>query len=171
MAHLLKFVHDLLPLGVHAHQRAKIEDPKLKICPCCNTAKEDHTHHYLRCTTNKNREAALFTLIKGLIGTDSHPFGLSLAICIDYSLKDMDLPSQFPLDKQPTRHQATISHAVSEQSCIGFSHILRGFLTTSWTTLGASVHLADPTKTETAKSQHRIRQEALHLIHEFTRAI
>ena len=167
VAHL-KFVHDLLPLGVHAHQRAKIEDPKLKICPCCNTAEEDHTH-YLRCTANKNREAALFTLIKGLIGKDSHPFGLSLAICIDYSLKDVDLPSQFPLDKQPTRHQATISQAVSEQSRIGFSHILRGFFTTSWTTL-ASVHLADPTKTETAKGQHRIRQ-ALHLIHEFTRAI
>ena len=168
VAHL-KFVHDLLPLGVHAHQRAKIEDPKLKTCPCCNIAEEDHTH-YLRCTANKNREAALFTLIsKGLIGTNSHPFGLSLAICIEYSLKDMDLPAQFSLDKQPTRHQATISQAVSEQSCIGFSHILRGFLTTSWTTL-ASVHLADPTKTETAKGQHRIRQ-ALHLIHEFTRAI
>jgi hypothetical protein len=105
-----------------------------------------------------------------LIGTDSHPFGLALAICIDYSaLKDMDLLEQFPLDKHPTHHQETISQAISEQSRIGFQHILRGFLATSWTTL-ASVHLADTTQTENSKGQHRIRQ-ALHSIHEFTREI
>jgi hypothetical protein len=115
------------------------------------------------------RDAALFTLIKSLIGTESHPFGLSLSICIDYSLKDMDLPSQFPLDKHPTRHQETISQAINDQSQIGFPHILRGFLATSWQTL-ASVHVNDSTKTENSKGQHRIRQ-ALHSIHEFTREV
>ena len=167
VAHI-KFVHGLLPLGVHVHQRSKIDDPKLKLCPCCNIVQEDH-HHYLRCAANIKREAALFNLTKDLIGTDSHPFGLSLAICIDYSLKDKDLPSQFPLDKHPTSHQEAISQAINDQSQIGFPHILRGFLATSWQTL-ASVHVNDPTKIENSKGRHRI-QQALNSLHEFTREV
>ena len=71
--------------------------------------------------------------------------------------------------QHPTRHQEAISQAINDQSQIGFHHILRGFLATSWQTL-ASVHVNDSTKIETSKGQHRIRQ-ALHAIHEFTREV
>ena len=74
----LKLVHDLLPLGMQKHRCSAVADPTLKLCPS-----DEDKHHLLRCTANPIREAALFQLVKNLIGSDSHPddpFGLTLAI-------------------------------------------------------------------------------------------
>ena len=156
----LKFVHDLLPLGILNHQRAKVEDPALELCPCCRITDEDSSH-FLRCTDNTKCEAGLTMLTK-----DSHPFGLTLATCIGYHLKGIGIIDKFPIEKHLHQHQDLIRQVLSEQHQIGWHHMLHGFLATSCHTL-ASIHPAKTNQSDRSRGHQRI-QQAIQYTHGFT---
>ena len=92
----IKCVHDLQPLGMTNFRQSKIRDPTLKKCPCCNEVDEDQTH-FINCAANPKRTPSLAQLAKDLIGTDSHPFGITLATCTEHTLKGKISQSTFPL--------------------------------------------------------------------------
>ena len=106
---------------------------------------------------------------KGTHRKDSHPFGLTLATCIDYHLKDLDIIDQFPINKHLNRHQDLIQDVLLEQQQIGWHHMLHGFLATSWHTL-ASIHPTEIHRSDNSRGNQSI-QQAIQYIHEFTREI
>ena len=122
------------------------------------------------CTDNTKREARLIKLIKELIGKDSHLFGLALATCIDYHLKDLkNIIDQFPINKHLNRHQELIQEVLLEQQQIGWRHMLHGFLATSWHML-ASIHHTEIHRSDNSRGNQSI-QQAIQYIHKFTRGI
>ena len=157
----LKFVHDLQPLGDMIFRRAPIKDPVLKRCPCCLQADEDQTH-LLRCNHNPNHQESRNTAIKELIGEDGHPFGLLIATCVDQTLLHPDKEPAIPLQRYPLRYHTQIQTAVSDQSAIGWRHLLKGFLATSWQKL-ASQHQTTQ-KMETKRGNFRIQKERVKQI-------
>ena len=164
----LKCVHDLQPLGDMIFRRAPIKDPVLKCCPCCLQADEDQTH-LLRCNHNPNHQESRNTAIKELIGEDGHPFGLLIATCVDQTLLHPDKEPAIPLQRYPPRYHTQIQTAVSDQSAIGWRHLLKGlFLATSWQKLAFQHQTTQ--KMETKRRNFRI-QKTLTTLHIFTRSI
>lgn len=163
----LKFIHNLQPLGVNNFRRAKVQDPNLKRCPCCKDADENQ-HHLIGCKENPLRKDALATLLKTITSDDAHPFGITLAICIEKVAEDTEAHIAAPLGKQHQRFHAYIQDAINDQaSIVGWFHMLRGFMSTSWHVL-AAINTANSKTLDHPRGHHKI-QSVLKAFHKFTR--
>lgn len=162
----LKFIHNLQPLGVNNFSRAKVQDPNLKRCPCCKDADENQ-HHLIGCKENPLRKDALATLLKTITSDDVHPFGITLAICIEKVAEDSEAHIAAPLEKQHQRFHAYIQDAINDQASIGWFHMLRGFMSTSWHVL-AAINTANSKTLDHPRGHHKI-QSVLKAFHKFTR--
>lgn len=143
--HLLNFytklVHRLLPVGRILHRRSAIHSPN---CPACGHP-EDHDH-WIVCdhdTRTHEKRVLLSTLRRFLTSANSDP------ILCDLLLEGVNsalLQLPFPCHRFPDRYQTLIR----QQSSLGWTNFLRGFVTTQWSTLHLQYlqhHSIDPTKT------------------------
>ena len=164
----LKFIHNLLPLGIHTFRRAKVKDSNLKRCPCCKEADENQ-FHLISCEGNLRRTEALAVLLKTLMSDENHPFGTTMAICIEKVAGDSTVHITAPVEHQHQRFHEYIQEATNEQQQIGWFHLLRGFLSTSWHAL-AAINMTNPKKPDYSRGHHKI-QSALKAFHTFTRTM
>jgi len=164
----IKFIHNKLPLGVHQHRLATTKDPAISLCPCCKEFDEDQ-HHLLQCTRNPAREAAINLLMKTLIGTDEHPYGISIAASIDKHLKFPRVPVTFSHQKLPTRYHEDITAALNQQNNIGWHQLMQGFIALQWLQLASRTPL-DDTKPDVKRGNYHTHL-TLKALHTFTRSI
>ena len=54
----LKVIHHQLPLGYCQYQSSTVKDEHLKLCPMCQSQKEN-INHFLHCTQNPTREKSI----------------------------------------------------------------------------------------------------------------
>lgn len=165
----IKFIHDKQPLGIHQLRIAKIKDAAIALCPCCMKKQEDQ-QHLLHCQENPARKEALHHLLKTLTGTDAHPYGISIAACIEKYLLHSSEPIIIPLDTFATRYKDAITDAMECQQQIGWIQLLRGFLGISWLRLASMKPISNDEKPDMQRGNHRIHT-AISAIHKYTRAI
>ena len=68
-------------------------------------------------------------MIKTLTGKDAHPYGISLAACIESHLNNPTTEVQLPLDTFESRYKDAINDTIDHQKQIGWQHlVIRGFL-------------------------------------------
>ena len=163
----LKCVHNQLPLGIRKFQLSTVNDPTLRLCPCCRLADEDRLH-FLQCQHNPSRISALSELSKTLL-SDSHPSRPPLVSCIEQHLHDPNILPSFENQKFPQHMIPLLEKALSEQAQIGWHHFLLGYVSKQWTPLFS----ADPYNqlvSTTAAGTHRT-QQLLQALHIFTRSL
>ena len=128
-----KLVHDLLPLGTRRYREAPIKDDMLKLCPCCQQH-EETTTHFLRCSRNPCFHTSLQTLKSDICTSDVHPLRYILSSGVHH-WSTSDTPF-FPLLSQyPPHFQTELPRAISSQLDIGWDNCLKGFFSTSWSTI------------------------------------
>ena len=164
----LKYVHNQLPLGHRKYQRSAIKDPAVKLCPCCKIQDEDDSH-FIHCSCNTARTEAIQKLLKTLL-SDPHPSSLTFAACIEQHLQHPHRPVTQDLPNFPPHLISTLNKAIDEQqTCIGWSAAMKGFLSRQWFHL-TSANLLNHDKFELKAGRHRT-QKALHALQDFTRDI
>ena len=163
----LKLIHGLLPLGTRRFKVSTIQDPQLKLCPCCQLQEEDH-HHLLQCPENPRREKAMNTLIAELT-KDNHPSRPAFASCIQSYLTSPSIPVTFSNPKFPEHLCPLLQDAIDEQTMIGWHNLLLGYLTTKWKLLAA----ADEARQDKYKMEAGISRthRSLQSLFNFTRDI
>jgi hypothetical protein len=164
----IKFIHDKQPLGLQQLRLAKIKDSAIALCPCCMEHPEDQKH-FLHCSHNPARPAALKLLITTLTDTDAHPYGICIAACIEGHIHHPNEPVQIPPDTFENRYKDAIIQAMENQNQIGWHFLLRGFMGLSWLRL-ASVKPIDNGKPDEQRGNYRIHR-TLSAIHTYIRAI
>ena len=156
----VKFMHQQRHTGVQRYRISRIKDPKLKLCPCCQL--EDETNdHVLTCEANPGREKALRQLRKAIDLASVLPavklFKTSILGWLEGQTPDMDSATF------PSHQQDLILTAMEQQSSIGWSAALRGFLSVTWCQV-ASWPFGDNEKPNRAKGEQTMRKflMALH---------
>ena len=80
-----KYIHDPLPLGIHRFREARVKDPQLQQCPCCQRTAETY-HNFPRCTANPSFAPSLASFRSDVLTSDVHPVRYLLADGICHAL-------------------------------------------------------------------------------------
>ena len=128
-----KYIHDLLPLGIHRFREARVKDPQLQQCPCCQTTAETY-HHFPRCTANPSFTSSLASFRSDVLTSDVHPVRYLLADGICHALSS-DLPYEPLTHQYPAHLLATIHAALTTQRIIGWQSALKGYFAKEWSAL------------------------------------
>ena len=163
----LKFVHDHLPLGDRKYKCSQVKDPKVRVCPCCQSEDED-LMHFLQCQHNTARNPALATFLSTIL-KDPHPSRPAFAACIESFLKNPQQPVTPTFPTFPSHMRETLDLAIQTQTLIGWLPALQGFLSIHWSTL-AAMSLLDRDKLEPKAGKSRTHK-ALLATALFTRSI
>ena len=158
----------LSDVGTTLHRQAKVQHPAMALCPCCLVDQEDQAH-FVHCTANGARTAAMSELLTTMKGTEHHPFGITIAVSLDRYLTSPDAPVDIPYTKLEARYHEPIREALDDQQRIGWLHFLRGFTPLSWLHL-ASINVLDSKKSDRKRGDHRIHT-LLQALHTFTRSL
>ena len=148
-----KRVHGQLPIGTRRYQQARVQEPHLKLCPCCKTHVES-SDHLLRCKENPVYSSSLTQLRRELVTRDTHPFRYLIMEGIEHWLNDTPFAPQ--ILQYPCHLHDHIQAALEAQSRIGWEEALSGFLSTHWSSL-SSCDMYVPASTDTDLGAKRMR--------------
>ena len=164
----IKFVHDKQPLGVHQYRLSNVKDRAISLCPCCQETEEDQ-HHFLHCSKNPSREDSVKLLLQTLIGTDNHPYGVSIAAGLDQHLAAPERPVDIQHQTHPSHFHSATTEASLQQQQIGWHHLLHGYMAMAWLTLASTSPINSP-KPDLKRGNYRIHK-TLQALHQFTRSL
>jgi hypothetical protein len=131
----IKFMHDLLPLGVRRFREAPIPTDELKLCPRCRMATETPSH-FLQCSDDA-LTSSLGHLRKDLWTADIHPVRYLLYDGVHHWSTGTSTPFNPDLTHFPSHLLPYISAALRSQAAIGWHQALKGYISTHWTTLAS----------------------------------
>ena len=149
-----KYIHNLLPLGIHRFREATIKDIQLQQCPCCQGAAETY-HHFPRCTANPSFATSLAQFRSEILTSDAHPVRYLLADGICHALSS-DLPYAPLTHQYPPHLLPTINAALTTQRIIGWQSALKGYFAKEWSDL-AQLDLYHNSR-DTRKGEGRMAQ-------------
>ena len=162
----IKFIHDLLPLGLRRHREAAIKTDTLMICPCCRD-KTETPLHFLQCAANE-LTSSLDQLRKDLWTADTHPVRYVLFEGIQHWSHGNATPFCPAISQYPSHLQPLIAEAVRCQNVIGWHQALKGYLSKQWHIL--AMYSMDSTKLDQGAASQRIRC-VLRSFHAHTRRL
>jgi hypothetical protein len=147
----IKFLHDLLPLGIRRHREASIQTDALMLCPCCRTHKETATY-LLQCIDN-DLVSSLDQLRKDIWTNDTHPVRYVLLEGIQHWSLGTPGPFRPSISQYPIHLQHIIATAVTNQNAIGWHHAVKGYLSKTWSIL-AMHNMTSRTQDQGARALH-----------------
>ena len=147
----IKFIHDLLPLGVKRFREAPIPTEALKLCPRCRTATETPLH-FLQCPDDA-LHSSLSQLRKDLWTDDIHPVRYLIYDGVHHWSTGTSTPFNPDLSQFSSHLLPCIVDSLRSQSTIGWHQTIKGYLSTHWTTL-ASLSM-EPTIGQDANASNR----------------
>ena len=156
---------------------------KWRQTPIDDTIKEEELHchttyptlnqylaHFVHCTANSARTAAMSELLTTMKDTEHHPFGITIAASLDRYLTSPDAPVDIPYtNKLKAQYHEPIREALDDQQRIGWLHFLRGFTSLSWLYL-ESINALDSQKSDRKRGEHRIHT-LLQALHTFSQSL
>ena len=152
--------------GIRRFRVAKVKDPSLRLCPCCCRVDEDD-NHVLLCNANPGRMQAMRVLRRTMDSASILPpvkaFKNLVMRWLDGQQPVIDL-SEYPL-----KHHKQITTAATQQSRIGWSAAMRGFLTIEWSYL-ASLPAGDNKQSNQAKGLQTMKK-ILVALHQFSLSV
>ena len=149
----MKRVHGQLPIGRRRYQQARVQDPNLKLCPCCKTH-EESADHLLRCRENPAFSSSMKQLRREMVTGDAHPFRYILMEGIERWSNNQTFSPQ--ISQFPRHLHDHIEAALEAQLCIGWEEALSGFLSKQWSTL-SSLEMYHSNHTDVALGMNRMR--------------
>jgi hypothetical protein len=152
----MKFVHDIQPIGVnnaklmYANDATPKNTTSVSQCPCCCQALETQVH-MLHCRDNPSRSKSLTKFKTHCKRRDGNWF---LPIFADIIGQWMTDPNTIPtFDKSrdtflqyeiiPLEYSQLVQQAISEQTAIGWSYAIRGFIGKTWLKLASCTYNSD----------------------------
>ena len=150
----MKRVHGQLPIGKRRYDQARLQDPSLKLCPCCKTTDET-SEHLLQCAANPAFLSSLRQLRRDLITGDTHPIRYLLADGIEHWTK---LSGEFSpvLSQYPSHLRGKMEEALESQHRIGWYEATSGLLSCHWSSLSCCA-MHDSGKTDVNAGAQRMR--------------